>query len=197
MTIRPSSQIVLPALLLVGIAAATAGFVRTRAVQARRRGEESVPATAAQAPAVANAGNAASVFQRRVESLEARLAAAPSDRDALLELARLLHDGHRTAAAVPLYRRALALTPDDAAVVYDLASAHGELGEWDAAADVLTARLADQPGDAVALYDLGAVRANQGRAEEARRHLEAAREVATDGALLARISEALARLKAS
>ena len=177
MATRPSPKIVLPALLLVGIAAATVGF----AVETR-------------VGAVATAGDAATVFRSRVESLEARLAEAPSDRSAQLELARLLHDGHRTADAVPLYRSALALAPGDAEVVYDLASALGELGEWDAAADVLKSRLENHPSDAVAMYDLGAVRANQGRAEEARRHLEAAREAATDGALLARISAALARL---
>ncbi len=96
---------------------------------------------------------------------------------------------------MPYYRKAIELDPAEAQAYYDLASAHAELGEWDEAADVLQDRLDQDPGDAVARYDLAAVRANEGRTEEAARLFEEARAATTDGALLARISDALARLK--
>ena len=195
-TRRAQSVIVLPALLLAGIVAATLGFARSRGAPPPPQIGQATHASRmpfANAPA----GDAPTLFRRQADELEARLARAPSDRDALLELARLLHDGHRAADAIPLYRRALALAPGDAQVVYDLASAHGELGEWEEAAVVLIERLDDHPGEAVTLFDLGAVRANQEKVEEARLYLEAAREATTNGALLARISQALARLKAS
>lgn len=193
----------LSALLLACVAAATVGFARSQpAWRARRGGGRTAvgAVAAASAPGSAShvtpAGDVATLFQRRVAELEARLEAAPSDRSALLELARLLHDGHRVPDAISLYRKALDLDPSDAQVWYDLATAHGEIGAWDRAAEVLMDRLERAPADAVALYDLGAVRANQGRLEEARRHFEAAEGLATDGVLKARISSALARLKA-
>lgn len=195
-TRRAWSVIVLPALLLAGIAAATLGFARSTGVPLPPPNGQ--PTHASGRPfANAPGGDEPRLFRRKADELEARLARAPSDRDAVLELARLLHDGHRAADAIPLYRRALALAPGDAHVAYDLASAHGELGEWEEAAAVLGERLDDHPGEAVTLFDLGAVRANQERVQEARLYLEAAREATTDGALLARISQALARLKAS
>jgi len=113
-------------------------------------------------------------------------------------MARLLHDGH-SGPRMPCRTigRPSRLDPADPYAYYDLASLHGELGEWDDAADVLRDRLDRDVGDAVALYDLGAVRANQGRVVEARGLLMRARDATTDGELLARISQALARLKES
>ncbi len=80
---------------------------------------------------------------------------------------------------------------------YDLASAHAGLHEWSLAADVLRDRLDQDSSDAVALYDLGAVRANQKRFAEARVLFERARTATSDGEMLSRISQALARLRGS
>lgn len=197
-------RVVAPAILVLGVMAATILFLRNQPAASSDAGvgngpRQEAPADAAHAAAGVEtggaAGDVAARFQQQVEVLEEQLAAAPSDRGLVLRLAQLLHDGHRVADALPLYRRAMELDRSDPQPYYDLASAQAGLGDWDAAAAVLEERLDQDPGDAVALYDLGAVRANQGRPVEAARLLEEAREATTDGALRARISEALARLK--
>lgn len=198
-----SVRVFAPLVLVVGVVAATFLFLRSQ--PARRDGAGSgaetptAPADAAHAAAGVQTGNGAgdvaARFQEQVRALEAQLAANPGDRGMVLRLAQLLHDGHRVGDALPLYRRAMELDPSDPQPYYDLASAHAGLGDWDAAASVLEERLDLNRQDAVALYDLGAVRANQGRPAEAVRLLEEAREATSDGALRARISEALARLK--
>lgn len=200
----PSVRVIAPAALVVGVMAAVFLFLksqpaRTAGPASRATEQEGAPADAAHAAAGirtgGEAGDVAARFRQQVEALEAQLAAAPTDRGLILRLAQFLHDGHRVADALPLYRRAMELDPADPQPYYDLASAYAGLGEWESAAEVLDQRLGQDPTDAVALYDLGAVRANQGRTADARRLLEEAREATTDGALRARISEALARLK--
>lgn len=158
---------------------------------------DSAAAAAAHSAAgiAAGAGSAAKVFEARRSELAAQLAEEPERRDLLIRMARLLHDGHRAREAVSYYRRALELDDTDAQTYYDLAAVHGELGEWDRAADVLESRLDQDGGDAIALYDLAAVRANQGRYEEARDLFEQSRSATSDAELLARIAQALARLK--
>ena len=197
-------RVVAPAILVVGVLAAVLLFFRSQPARTTRptpgsAERTSAPADAAHAAAGVRTGgetgDVAARFQQQVEALEAQLAASPSDRALVLRLAQFLHDGHRVADAVPLYRRAMELDPEDPQPYYDLASAYAGLGEWESAAEVLDQRLDQDPTDEVALYDLGAVRANQGRTADARRLLEEAREATTDGALRARISEALARLK--
>lgn len=202
---RLSARIVAPTALVLGMLAASALFARGhgfwggRAVaghtvaSGRARSRASAPAAAPAGPV----GGVATLFEERVASLETRLAQRPEDKGLILELARLLHDGHRVEAAVPLYRRALELDRTDAQVFYDLAAAYGAVGAWEDAAGALMDRLDDDPGDAVALYNLGAVRANQGRREDAALLLDQARKATSDGALLARIAQALSRLKAS
>jgi len=194
----PSVRVVAPAILVVGVLGATFFFLRG---QPAGGGSAVVPADAdlpsARARVGAATGDVAQRFKAQVEALQAQLEATPSDRDLVLRLAQLLHDGHQIPEALPLYRRAMAMEPTDPQPFYDLASAYGTLGEWDAAAGVLQERLSQDPGDAVALYDLGAVRANQGRTEEATRLLVQARNATSDGATLSRISQALARLKGS
>ena len=199
-----SVRVVAPIVLVLGVVAATLLFLRSQPAITGRSGvgagaQQTAPADAAHEAAGVRTGgetgDVAARFQQQVEDLEAELAAAPSDRGLILRLAQLLHDGHRVADALPLYRRAMELDPSDPQPYYDLASAQAGLGDWDAAAAVLEELLDQDPQDAVALYDLGAVRANQGRPAEAARLLEEAREATSDGALRALISEALARLK--
>lgn len=215
--LRLDARVIAPIALLVGVLGAVALFaVRRGAVgtpvpaapRATAPGRSGTGATPTDAEAAAKAHAAVGIvsgsaeaataaYEQRLHALRVGVDADPEAREGVLELARLLHDGHRTDDAVAWYRRAIELDPADAQPYYDLASAHGELGQWDLAAGVLLDRLDRDPGDAVARYDLAAVRANQGRAEEAVRLFEEARETATDGALLARISDALARLKGS
>ncbi len=210
---RPSSSspwgVLAPVLLLLGgMAVAVVMFAHGRSGPARTVPPEaagmaagapgdSAAAAAAHAAAgvTAGGGDASKVFAERRHELGARLAEDPERRDLVLQMARLLHDGHRPREAVPFYRKAIELDGTDAQAYYDLASVHAELGEWDLAADALQSRLDRDGGDAVALYDLGAVRANQGRSDEARALFERARAATSDGALLARIAQALARLK--
>lgn len=202
----PSVRVLAPALLVLGVVAATLLFLRaqpspTAGPVPAPGGQSGAPADAAHAAAGVQmgggAGDVAARFQQQVDALQEQLAASPSDRLLVLRLAQLLHDGHRVPDALPLYRRAMELDPSDPQPYYDLAAAHAGLGDWDAAAAVLEERLARKAGDAVALYDLGMVRANQGRPDEAQLRLQQARDATSDGALRARISEALARLKGS
>jgi Flp pilus assembly protein TadD len=139
-------------------------------------------------PAVAGA------FQQRVHVLERRLAASPGDRASMLELARLLHDGHRPDEAVPHYRGALELDPTDAQTAHDLADALAQGGDWEGAEAVLRERIEREPGDAQALYNLGAVRANRGDTAGARSWWARALESAGDS-LRATVEASLARLE--
>lgn len=204
----PRARTMAPAVLVVGMGLAVLAFARTQgpgpaaptvpAATTVAAGDSAATAAAHAAAGIAGGdGSATAVFQQRLTALEGRLAQEPRRRDLVVEMARLLHDGHRARDAVPYYRKAIEMDPADPYAYYDLASLHGELGEWDDAADVLQDRLDRDVSDAVALYDLGAVRANQGRDVEARGLLMRAQEGTTDGELLARISQALARLKES
>lgn len=196
----PMVRVVLPLVLVLAVAASGLFFVRSQARRPQRGASTTLARHAApsrQGAATAPVGNVNAVFEARVRALEERVEARPDDPAPVLELARLLHDGHRTEQAVVRYRQVVAMTPDDAAPYYDLASALAEARDWAGAADVLQDRLDRAPGDAVALYDLGVVRAQQGQAAEARRLLEGARVATSDGTLLARISQALGRLKVS
>jgi Flp pilus assembly protein TadD len=155
------------------------------------------PAAAHAAAGVVTGPQVGAAFDQRVRDLRWRVAAEPNDRILVLELARLLHDGHRTREAVPMYRRAVVLDPSDPVAQYDLAAAHGELGEWELAREVLRKRVEAAPTDAIALYDLGVVEANLDDPAEARVWLERARSAAgADADLRARIEDALARLGA-
>jgi len=209
MSDRPSSSrwgILGPSFVLIagiGVAAGMfASSVRrsphpTGTSVAGRMSTDAAAAAAAHAAAgiAPHARGAAEVLAQRREELEAQLAEEPERRELLIRMARLLQDGHRARESIPFYRRALELDDTDAQTYYDLAAVHGELGEWDRAADVLLSRLDQDGGDAIALYDLAAVRGNQSRYEDARALFEQARSATTDGELLARIAQALARLK--
>jgi tetratricopeptide (TPR) repeat protein len=152
------------------------------------------PADPHGAEGIAGGPEVAAAFSERLAALEARRKAAPDDRAVVLELARLLHDGHRTAEAIPLYERAIELDSADAQTYYDLASAHAALADWGAARAVLRRRLEDAPSDAVAMYDLGAVEANAGDALAASTWWGRARDAARDAELRAQIDASLARL---
>ena len=184
--------------LLLGIAVVSVLF-------ARRSTEAARPSSAA-ADAVARAHEAAGVrtdapapvapgFEARLAESRARLAESPDDPDRLLELARLLHDGHQPDEAVALYRRAVAVDPERADAQYDLAAVWAELRHWAEATDVLEARLAQAPDDVVALYDLGAVRANAGDRRGARGWFERVLTTSTDTTLRRRAEGALRRLE--
>jgi Flp pilus assembly protein TadD len=166
------------------------------------RTRPAAPAVDAAAEAHAAAGvttgpEVSAAFSGRVVELEQKVQAAPDDRAAVLELARLLHDGHRTREALPHYRRAIALDPTDPVPHYDLAAAHGELGEWAEARGVLLARVEAVPTDATALYDLGVVEISLDDQEAAVAWWRQARGAAgSDAALRTRIDEALARVGA-
>jgi tetratricopeptide (TPR) repeat protein len=188
-----------PLLLLAGVAISVVLFALGHRAPAAARAPQSDGGEAAAAHAAAGIvlppGGVAPAFSERLHDLRVQVAARPEWRDGVVELGQLLHDGHRTAEAVTYYRKAIELDRSEAQAYYDLASAHAELGEWGQAADVLQDRLDQDPLDAVARYDLAAVRANEGHTAEAVRLFEEARAATTDGALLARISDALARLK--
>ncbi len=207
-----SARVWAPLALLVGVGVAVGLFgMQQRPGRSRVAPGDSArvgasPSGAADAAAEAHAAAGivtgstpatTAAYEERLHAARMRVSADPEMREGVVELARLLHDGHRTRDAVAYYRKAISLDPSEAQAYYDLASAHGELGEWDLAAGVLVDRLDQDGGDVVARYDLAAVRANQGRSEEAVRLFEEARETTTDGAMLARISDALARLKGS
>ena len=201
----PAVRVIAPALLVVGVIAATLLFLRAQPAPPAGPPSPASPGPAGSAADAAHAaggiqmgagaGDVAARFQQQVEAMQAQIHAAPSARQLILRLAQLLHDGHRVEDALPLYRQAMTLDPTDPQPYYDLASAYAGMGDWDAAAQVLEDLLDQKPGDAVALFDLGAVWANQGRTVEARRLMEQAQQASTDATLRARASEALARLR--
>ncbi len=193
------ARVVAPLMLLTAVALTVLGFV------ARRLPGSGSPASPSDAVAAAHtaagvrtvaAGDLAASFTQRVRALEDHLESAPDNRAVHLELARLLHDGHRTREAIPHYVRAVALDPDEPQAYFDLAAAHGELGEWDRAGSVLEERLARAPDDAVAMYDLGAVLANRGDARGAREWWARARVATDDDGLREQIDAASDRLGA-
>lgn len=132
-------------------------------------------------------------FESRFEELGERLALDGEDREALLAMARLLHDAHRPGEAVGFYGRYLALMPDSASVWLDLANAHGAAGDWEDAAAASRRLLERFPEHAGGLYNLGASYANLGRYADARSAWEQALE-AGDPEVARRAESALARL---
>lgn len=196
---RPGSgRALLPALLVAGVVVAGTMFLRGQPPRRARAQETPAdPAATAHEAAGVEVGGASvlDAFEARLAEARARVAEDPDDREAVLVLARLLHDGHRVADAIPHYRKALELDPSEPGAYHDLASAYGAIGAWDDASEVLRRRLERDPADAVALYDLGAVLANQGRTDEAVPLFERALRHTSDGALRARISAALARAR--
>lgn len=146
------------------------------------------------APVTAPSDVALEAYERRVESLEHEVDADPENRARVLELARLLHDGHRVAESIPRYRQAVELDPDEASAVYDLSSAYLALGRTEEARSVLEDRLDRFPDDAVTLYNLGVIELSSGDPSAARVWWTRARETNPDPSLRARIDEALAEL---
>lgn len=186
------------AVIALALAGAATLVLRPRSEAPPSSSPADAAASAHAAGGIVTGPEVQAAFDGRVRDLEARLKAAPDDRGLVLELARLLHDGHRTREAIAHYRRAVALEPADPIAQYDLAAAHGEVGEWTEAREVLRARVAAAPGDAVALYDLGVTEVNLGDGEAAVRSWERARAAAgADAALGARIDEAIARVGAA
>ena len=179
--------------LVTGVAVTVVAFLANRGgppQPADSWGHETTPVETAHA-----AIGVAEAFGKRVEALEARVAQDPENRQLRLELARLLHDGHRAGAAVAHYRKAIDLDPSQAQTYYDLAAALSGEELWDEAVSALEERLVLDPDDAVALYNVGAIRAGQGRAEEARRYWRLARSITSDPDLLATIDAGFARVE--
>lgn len=165
----------------------------------RARGSPGSSQVSTGGPASAPGGGDAEArdgFRTRVAALEHAVEAAPDDRARVLELARVLHDGHRLEEAVPLYRRAVELDPDEPSAVYDLSTALLFLGRRREAREALEAHLDRVPGDATTLYNLGAVLASGGDGAGARLRWTQALEASPDPALRARIERGLATLGA-
>jgi tetratricopeptide (TPR) repeat protein len=195
--VQTRDRVPIVASLILAVAITGVLFAR-RSTQAPRPPSDASDAVAraheAAGVRTGDVGPVAPGFDARLAESRARLADSPDDPDRLLDLARLLHDGHRPDEAVALYRRALDMDPGRAEVQYDLAAVLAELRRWPEATEVLEARLAQAPDDVVALYDLGAIRANAGDPEGARGWFERARSAATDTTLRRRAEQALERL---
>lgn len=115
-----------------------------------------------------DAGDVGPSFHVRLEQLRERVAADSTDAASVLELARLLQDGHRIEEAVVTYRRHLRLEPQSRDGWLDLAKAYGSLGRWHDALSASDSLLVRFPDDPSGLYNRGAVLANLGRKAEAR-----------------------------
>jgi Flp pilus assembly protein TadD len=183
---------------MVLLAAIGIGLVAAGSGARPEAGSAAEPAADPHAAAGITGGpEVSAAFSERVSELERRVDAAPADRALRLELARLLHDGHRTREAIPHYWRAIELDRTDPTPHYDLASALGELGQWAQAREVLRARIQVAPNDATALYDLGVVEIELGEEEAAVawwRQVVSLPDV--EPTLRTRIDEALARVGA-
>jgi cytochrome c-type biogenesis protein CcmH/NrfG len=209
-----SDRLAWPAALTVGIALAFVLVVRASPTERAGPADEDLARRAASAPGAVGVGTGGTggrmaapgttptstgspleAFEARVHTLTRAIDEAPRDRELRLELARLLHDGHRPEEAVVHYRAAIELDPDEARAYYDLAAAFAELSAWDDAEAVLRRRRERAPDDAVAMYDLGAIRANRGDVAGALGWWERAEATASDPDLRRRIREAMATLR--
>jgi tetratricopeptide (TPR) repeat protein len=159
---------------LIAAVVSSVGIARHRSLRRPNEGagvaQEAEDAHASAGVTTSGLDQVQAAFHQKVESLRRQVQVSPEDRDLLLGLARMLHDGHRPEEAIEHYQAAIRLDPLDGQPYYDLALAYTETGQWQAAGDVLVERLESAPDDAVALYDLGAVRANQGDTLAARSH---------------------------
>lgn len=138
--------------------------------------------------------NLAPSFHVEMEALRRTLDESPEDTTALIRMARLLHDGHKTEEAIPYYRRYLDLHPEGQQAWLDLARSYGERGQWTEALAATQDMLAHFPDHPSALYNLGAIYANTSRLDEARATWQRAAAQSQDPAMKAKVEAALKRL---
>lgn len=91
----------------------------------------------------------------RCRALEAKLATAPNDPAAWLELAELRRGQHQLGEALTAANNALTLAPTNAAALYEKGAALLEMGVFEDAASVFTSVLAVEPLSQKALTSLG------------------------------------------
>src|SRR5690606_22361305 len=147
------------------------------------------------APVAPSADNVAPAFHSQLKTLEARVAEAPQDTAALLQLARLRQDAHQLEEAADAYERLLALAPDHRQAHLDLALVYAESGRPDEARRVTEAPLPRHPGYPSRRYNLGALHANAGDFDEARRHWQGVAAQTQDAALAEQARSSLAQLE--
>lgn len=138
--------------------------------------------------------NLAPSFHVEMEALRRTLDASPEDTTALIRMARLLHDGHKTEAAITYYQRYLDLHPQGQQAWLDLARSYGELEQWDAALTATQDMLTHFPDNAAALYNLGAIYANTSRLQDARTTWQRVAAQSQDPAMKTKAEVALKRL---
>ncbi len=138
--------------------------------------------------------NVSHTFRMEVAQLEQRLAEAPDDTTALVELALMQQDAHQTAEAAAHYERYLALRPGNRQAWLDLANCYGELEQWTDAEGASLRMLTHYPDDPAGMYNLGAIYANLGRVDEARGWWEKTRDQQTDPDLAAQAGSSLIQL---
>lgn len=109
-----------------------------------------------------NAGNVTDEFRAERHRLEALVEENRADTVSLLALARLLHDAHMDADAIPYYQAYANNHPNNRQVWLDLANVQASTGDWSGALASTEAVLMLYPDDPFALYNLGAIRANTG-----------------------------------
>ncbi|HMB92087.1 MAG TPA: tetratricopeptide repeat protein [Rhodothermales bacterium] len=138
--------------------------------------------------------NLAPSFHVEMEALRQRLDASPQDTTALIRMAQLLHDGHKTEEAITYYQRYLDLHPQGQQAWLDLARSYGELGQWEAALTATEDMLEQFPDNPAALYNLGAIYANTSRLADARTTWERVATQSKDSAMKTKAEVALKRL---
>jgi tetratricopeptide (TPR) repeat protein len=159
------------------------------------------PAAAPSAPHARVAGfepsaaNVSAELTTRLRTLRNRVAAAPADTSALLELARLLHDAHQPGEAVPYYRRYLEVNPANREAWFDLADSEGRAGDWLQARATMQTLLDRTPDDPAIQYDMGVIELQIGNADAGRGWLEKAAAQTTDSAVANRARATLAQME--
>lgn len=138
--------------------------------------------------------NLAPSFHVEMEALRRTLDESPQDTTALIRMARLLHDGHKTEEAITYYQRYLEQHPQGRQAWLDLARSYGELGQWDAALTATQNMLTHFPENPSALYNLGAIYANTSRPDEARTTWQRVAAQSKDPAMKTKAEAALKRL---
>ncbi len=103
----------------------------------------------------------------QIQSLEAQVAANPSDLATTLQLANLLHDNRFFDKAVQYYRTYLQKRPKDANARVDMGICLHELGNDDDAKKEMLRALADDPKHVNATFNLGIISLTQGNLTDA------------------------------
>ncbi len=109
-----------------------------------------------------------------IEEVQAKVHANPSDMDALLQLANLLHDAQRPQEAIIAYEKYLGKHPDNPDARIDLGVCYFDLKMYEDAVREIETALNAHPKHQLGQFNLGVVYLNKGESAKALKQFEKA-----------------------